>query len=824
MTGRMWRTSLALSLTAVTTLMLELQLMRIFDAILQPNMAYMVITGAMFAFGLSGAYATLWPRSADSDVGRFLAKLAVGFSVFALLLLPIVNLLPFDPNRLGDDTVRQMLLFGVLYLALLIPFFLAGLIFTTVFSSYSSQIRSLYFFDLCGAALGCVIFIPLIPLIGPGGLIFTVAALNVVAAILFARPARLLSGIGYAVAFVVLCIPFLKTDGYYDFKEKFDKRGVLMAREEGDVVLTRWDPIAKIDVIKSYAVDKSSGQKVLKNYHVAYDGGNQSSRLYPFDGDFRALREEFDADLTGIPDHFWNRTVIASHWLKADSNAEVLVIGSAAGQETKAALLFNPKSVDAVEMVRAVVNLSQGQFGDYIGNIFRDPRVNVQVGEGRTFLRSNNKKFDIIQIFSNHTSSSMAAGTGVASPVYLQTVEAYVEYFSSLKSDGILQINHHVYPRMIAAAAAAWKQLGRSDFRRHVVVYEQKPWDNIPLVMFKMTPWSDAEFNRLDEFMNRPGNAELDQYFVAENPVQPQRSFLSDEFYSGTLSEETIAAVPYRVRPATDNQPFFSFLRRHFGDIEPQPFVYLNSATAALLNSQLSGTKRIPMDVAHWFVTAAAAMFFALTCVLVPLLFSTAGRSRWPGEFTSLFYFSCLGAGFIIVELTLIQIFMKFVGYPLYTYSLVLFTMLLAAGLGSRAAESLEISPLRRAWVPFAGIFAFGTIFWSSYSFLFDQFLSQDLPLRIVIAALMMFPVSFFMGMALPLGILAIEKKPRGAIAWAWGMNGLFTTIGGIASGLIAIFFGFKATLAVAILIYVFAALAFRRLARLSDVEVSTAA
>ena len=54
-------------------------------------------------------------------------------------------------------------------------------------------------------------------------------------------------------------------------------------------------------------------------------------------------------------------------------------------------------------------------------------------------------------------------------------------------------------------------------------------------------------------------------------------------------------------------------------------------------------------------------------------------------------------------------------------------------------------------------------------------------------------------------------------IAWAWGMNGLFTTIGGILSGLIAIFYGFKVTLAVAIFIYVLAALAFHRLARLSD-------
>ena len=50
------RIPFALFLTALTTLMLELALTRVFDVILTPNMAYMVIACTLFSFGLKGTY------------------------------------------------------------------------------------------------------------------------------------------------------------------------------------------------------------------------------------------------------------------------------------------------------------------------------------------------------------------------------------------------------------------------------------------------------------------------------------------------------------------------------------------------------------------------------------------------------------------------------------------------------------------------------------------------------------------------------------------------------------------------------------------------
>lgn len=826
MTSRL-RVALGLAIIAGVTLMLELILMRAFDAIINSEMSHLIITCALFSFGLSGVYASLRPLPANVDPSQYLAKIAVAFGIFSLALLPLLNANPFNYSNLMTDLKWQLFYFAIMYGTLVIPFFLAGLLFTTVFSSYASQIRTLYCFDLCGAAIGCVIFIPFIPLLGPGGLLFSAMALSLVAAILFwGKFGALQKGLLVA-ALAIAVVPFLRTSGYYDFTDHENQRDVLWAKSHGLLEMTRWDPVAKIEVVGerprlgyTYIINKETGKPEPLFKHVAYDGGSQSSFLFRFDGDFKRLRADLDRDPSLFVNNFWNRSVAASHWLKADHNSDVLIIGSAAGQETKAALTYNPRSVDTVEMVKAVVDLAMGPYSQFIGNIFHDPRVHPNVGEGRTFLRSTGKKYDIIQIFSNHTSSSMAAGGGAGRGTYLQTIDAYKEYFSGLKPDGILQINHHFYPRMIATAAAAWKEMGRGDFRKHVVVYERNALETIPLMLIKMTPWTPAEIARLNYFMLRPGVKDMrDVYHISENPLNPAKSFLSDDFYSGSLPASLVARVPYQITPPTDDRPYFNFLRKRIQIEKPDPANFVNPSAAGWLNSQLSGkgySKRsfvVSLDVAHYVVTGVIGLLFAVLFILVPLCFASVGRQRWQGEFTSLFYFSCLGAGFIIVELTLVQMFMKLIGIPLYTYSAVIFTMLAAAGIGSNAANALKITPSSsRWWVPYAGTVLFGLLLLLGTPAASEHFLSASLVERLLVAAVMMFPASFFMGMCLPLGILAIENKPRGAIAWAWGMNGLFTTIGGLGAAIISMFWGFHATLLLAFAIYVLAGLSFRRL------------
>jgi hypothetical protein len=205
-------------------------------------------------------------------------------------------------------------------------------------------------------------------------------------------------------------------------------------------------------------------------------------------------------------------------------------------------------------------------------------------------------------------------------------------------------------------------------------------------------------------------------------------------------------------------------------------------------------------------------VLFVILLVLVPLRFSRVGREEGAAAAPLLTYFSCLGAGFIILELVFIQKFMNLIGSPLYTYSTVIFTMLCGAGLGSAASERLGLSPRRHWSRPFLAVIAIGLALVVWYPYISRLVLAQPLAGRIVLSGALLFPLGFFLGMPFPLGILAIQNQPRGAIAWAWGMNGIFTAVGGLLSALLSLEEGFNVTILVALACYAAALSVFARM------------
>ncbi len=805
----MRRIPLAICLVAGSTLAVELLLTRIFDVILYPNLAYMIITGAVFAFGLAGIYTTLRPLPEGADPSRSLARLTALMAVSLLLIRPTLNAVPFRFEAIASDPFWQGIWFLLMYAVITIPFVLCGLVLARAFSAWAELIQRLYFWDLTGAAAGCVVIIPLIPVLGPGGLLLVVSGVLALAAAAFAGTRRALA-IAATYSLVMLAVPLLSS-GYISFVEHKVDRGLADARAMGNAEYVRWDPVSKVEVIHFRGV---------KN--IIYDGGSQSSFLYPFDGNWEVFRRRLDRGVRTNAEgffktHFWTRSVLLAHYMKRDTEQQVLVIGSAAGQEVKGALAYGAGHIDAIEMVGAVVDLGKDDYAGFNGGIFNDPRVNSLRGEGRGFIRSSGRIYDIIQIFSNHSSSSVAAGAGALDPTYLLTADAFVDYFGHLSEDGILQINHHTFPRIVATAALAWKWMGRDDFRSHVLVTSRtmENEDTLPTVLIKMSPFSRDDMTQARGFLGIRDSVEMQLFRLEENPLRPRTGFLSPEFFTGELPDEIIERVPYRVAPTTDNRPYFKFLRRGWEELQPDRERFVPEAVAWFLNVARQQGGGVPLDVVHLWVTGFVSLVFAGAFVVMPLALSPVARQRWPGWGASLVYFASLGAGFILVELVLIQLLMHFVGYPLYTYSLVLFTVLLGAGLGSLASDRLGITPASANWWwPYAGVLLAGAAFLLVHGPVTGALLSLPLAARLAAAATMVFPVAFFMGMPFPLGVLAVRDLSRAAVAWGWGMNGLFTVIGGLASVIVSVNYGFRAALIVGLVIYALAWLSFAGMRR----------
>jgi len=800
---RMRRIYPALSLLSLASLGVEVLLTRMFDVIMWPNLSFLVISCAIFGLGVGGLYELL--RPSHHDARRFVVP-AFGFALTVWAIPLLLNAVPFSLDQVGPHPVQQLIWFLVLYLVLLAPFVFVGLCVCRIFSAWADDIGRLYAWDLAGAAIGAAAIIPLVQPFGPARLLVAASLLALLAAYLLAPSRRWRVG-AVAVATTFILTPAVLGSRYVDLTLHDDKRGASREAAEGRLEFSAWDPVSQISVLDEPPT--SGSPQDVGRKHIAYDGGTQTSNFFPFDGNFAALRANLPRRLMS---QFWQRGVLAAHYARRDSGARVLIIGSAGGQETKAALMYGARDVDAVEMVGTVVDLATVRYADYIGHLFEQPGVHVHVGEGRTFLRASGHRYDIIQIFSNYTSSSVAGGSGAFNPAYLLTREAFNDYFAHLTPNGILQINHMYYPRIITTAASAWATVGGDDFRRHVAVFEKGPPvdDYLPTILIKHSAWSAAELDDLVQFFAFPAVGET-PYWLAEDPVHLGRGFLPAWFYQAPLPARAVAEAPVNIRPVTDDQPFLESMRRSLRPIHEDRVSGIDRSTAWALNTQLHGGW-FPRDWIHFIGGAIASLFYGVVFVLLPMSWSPIGRQTWRGKAATLSYFSLLGCAFITIELVLIQLLMKIIGYPLYTVATVLTAMLVGAAIGSTQSRRIATAT---GWPgPFIGIALAGLALIAALPEVSRLTLGEPMLMRVALAAAIILPLAFFLGMPFPMGIRALASKPRGAIAWAWSVNGLCTTAGAVASALLSLRLGFRATLLTALAAYVIAAMVFARLRR----------
>lgn len=786
-------TMVYIGLIALSTLFYELALIRILDVLWYPHFAYMVITLALLGFGIAGVITSI---TAD--------RVAMGKKVLLLLTLLLAAsyagvFFLLDNVHVDFDKFDSVMSLGtkvlIVFSGLVVPFFLSGLILSILFTNHAEQFGKLYFWDLVGASIGCLLVPLLIPAFGGPGLLFVASGFALVALSLQVQSKFLRWG-AVASALAVACFQLFLGSDYLEISYHMDKRGfrTLQKASQG----TYWDRISRIDLIQYRA----------EYVWIAYDGGTQTSYFYTFDGDYNKLRESLPEN---AQNQFWDRYVFASEWLKEGTEPTVLIIGAAGGQETKGAITFGASSVDAVEMVGTVIRLGKKA---YATEPYNNPKVNAVRGEGRSFLRSSNKKYDIIQMMSNHTTSSVASGSGAVSPNYLQTTDAYKEYFSHLNDDGVLHINHHVYPKMVLTAARAWKEIGKENFDKHVLLYYANRWYNLPTLLIKKSPWTQEEFDKVNDMMI-PG-----KFNLIHNPMDSSTSLLDPAFFTGTLPDDLLAEIPYRMDVPTDDRPFFNHFRKSLDPVSMDD-PYVDTSIKVLLNDSVK--HGLPMDIIHLLVTAGAAMCIAVVCLFSPLLFSKVGRKPWKGKGSFISYFACLGAGFIAIELIFIQFFHKLVGFPLYTYASVVFAFLLSAGLGSyvTSVTKLQAKTFMR-FVPFLMIPVYGVTLMMVQEPLLNYFLQWPTFMRMLATVVLILPLGFFLGMPFALGIAGSYEKGGGAVGWAWAVNGLFTVLGSISCIIAAIYIGFVSTLFVAFALYVLAGLLLPRFSTVAGDEQAT--
>jgi hypothetical protein len=208
-------------------------------------------------------------------------------------------------------------------------------------------------------------------------------------------------------------------------------------------------------------------------------------------------------------------------------------------------------------------------------------------------------------------------------------------------------------------------------------------------------------------------------------------------------------------------------------------------------------------------VLLALVVSLSLILILLPLLVARRRKARpalepelekglaWQPASRYLAYFALLGLGFLFVEIPLLQHFILYLGQPAYAFALVVSTLLVAAGLGSRfLAERLSL--------PLALFLITGLSL--TYPLLLPYLFSATLPLpfagRIIITILSLAPLGLLLGIPFPAGLrLAGQSRPD-LIPWLWAVNGCTSVISAVLAVIVALTWGFSAVVWSAALAY----------------------
>ena len=188
------------------------------------------------------------------------------------------------------------------------------------------------------------------------------------------------------------------------------------------------------------------------------------------------------------------------------------------------------------------------------------------------------------------------------------------------------------------------------------------------------------------------------------------------------------------------------------------------------------------------FVQALAVSFVLL---ILPLRRLAKGRTSGVGPARkALCFFYLIGAGFMFVEITLIQKFILYLGHALYSVSVVLFSLLLTTGLGSLLSERLlsrnRQTRLRGALI----VCGFGTmVYLGLLPLFFDGTFALPLVLKMGLTPLLLLPLGFFLGVPFPTAIRSLGTRDAALVPWAWAVNS-FSSVNNSILALLAAFVG----------------------------------
>ena len=169
----------------------------------------------------------------------------------------------------------------------------------------------------------------------------------------------------------------------------------------------------------------------------------------------------------------------------------------------------------------------------------------------------------------------------------------------------------------------------------------------------------------------------------------------------------------------------------------------------------------------------------------------------------------------MMVQIPLIQRFSVYLGHPVYAVSVLLFSMIIAAGLGSSLSDRISVERDKR-WtlaLPLTIVVLISAIYLLSGPII-QATIDQGLVARCLIVILLVATAAIPMGMCFPLGLRLFRQYSDDCLPWMWGVNGATGVLASVLAVAISMWSGINTSLLVAIACYALLIIPARNLSR----------
>jgi predicted membrane-bound spermidine synthase len=791
-----WQHYTGIFLISLATLLLELALTRVLSVANWYHFGFLVISTALLGDGASGVALSIWTKLREEmPLDLALTSLALIFAFVTLASFWLMQRIPFQPFSLLFH--RSELVYGLLYFVVLAaPFFCSGLAVSLLLSRGGRKVNRLYAADLVGAGLGCAAVCGTMPVFGGSGSVAVAAFLGALAALAFSsfRLSKL-TLFGGVAAVGMLSLAFV-AEHALPIRVIPEKHNHPLFPAGRSPIYTKWNAFSKIDVYEAPAPDESRSDSAF--YSIIIDGGTAGTGIVDLSKGVRNY-------LAHSPQYH-----PAGVEYVGKEHPKVLIIGPGAGREVLEALYFSATSITAVEINPIITDIVSRRLREHWGGLYEQPEVRLVTDDGRSFVRHSKEKYDAIISVNTYSQTALTSGALTLSESYILTREAFEDYWNHLTPSGTLLVMGYNIGKLLATTREMFDHLGLGSPAGHVFAYRGlgAPFGhtrmNIGLVIQK-SPLGTEEVDAMamragigsQQDWGNEGQPEI-YYSPFAKPTKGPQTFFASILKAPDL-EMVYGSTSEYLRPATDDRPFFNQTERwsrHLG------FRRVLSAGAEVMTQ--------PVAQVILVILLLQAVAVAGVLILLPLAWFERKGLQARGCWRFLAYFASLGLGFILIEIVLLQRFQLFLGEPIYTFSIVLSSLLIFTGVGSYLAGRVEdLSRDRLTWFLLVLV---GTILLTLAVMpgILSLALGLALPLRVAIAISLVAPLGMLLGVPFPTGLRIVGEQASPLVPWAWAVNGFFTVIGSVAAMILGMVVGFTYVLVIAAGCYATALIAIR--------------